>query len=534
MQASTEKLSISDLCKLDEERLRMLPYDQLQEVSVNLLHEFKVAVDRLHQTPQNSSVPSSSMPPWATLTKLAAAAKLLAQSPAQPVAEKADTPPESTDPLPATDGAARSSSNTPSGKPAGRQRNSQGFGRTEKLAVTDTQHHHPTHCDVCGEPLDADCAPKVTTSWIEIDIAEQVEGQPALRFKVTEHLMYSHICTNGHTTRAKHFVAPDDPLWEKVAVGEWRLVGPMLAALIVYMALSMRLSRARIRCFFADIMGLKLSIGVINNTILEAGRAIEPLEDELVKEIEAAALVHIDETPWKEAGQLLWMWAFVTQYTKLFLIGNRTLEILDNLLGHDFKGTVMSDGYLAYRHFINRLRCWAHLLRKTQGLIDSADARVAGIGQAMHDSFCNLMEIIYVAREAPKQAGPPMADKTAAEIEKLRWLCEQNRDHKHDKLRALTREFLLDWEVILRQVREPHLPLTNNFAEQILRHWVIARKLSQGTRSYAGTRALGILASVIDTCNARSASSWRFIGKAIAAARVGATLPTLPVIPVGE
>jgi hypothetical protein len=74
MKASTEKLSISDLCKLDEERLRTLPYDQLQEVSVNLLHEFKVAVDRLHQTPQNSSVPSSSIPPWATLTKLAAAA----------------------------------------------------------------------------------------------------------------------------------------------------------------------------------------------------------------------------------------------------------------------------------------------------------------------------------------------------------------------------------------------------------------------------------------------------------------------------
>ena len=76
------------------------------------------------------------------------------------------------------------------------------------------------------------------------------------------------------------------------------------------------------------------------------------------------------------------------------MIDNRTLEILDNLLGHDFKGTVMSDGYLAYRHFINRLHCWAHLLRKTQGLIDSADARVAAIGQAMHESFCNLMESI--------------------------------------------------------------------------------------------------------------------------------------------
>jgi hypothetical protein len=87
---------------------------------------------------------------------------------------------------------------------------------------------------------------------------------------------------------------------------------------------------------------------------------------------------------------------------------------------------------------------------------------------------------------------------------------------------------------VAKQVAEPHWPLTINAAEQLLRHWVIPRKLSQGTRSYAGTRAVGILASVIDTCHARSASSWLFIATAIVAARGGADLPTLPVIPVGE
>jgi transposase len=152
------------------------------------------------------------------------------------------------------------------------------------------------------------------------------------------------------------------------------------------------------------------------------------------------------------------------------------------------------------------------------------------------------MESIYAAREAPKQAGPPMAEppKTdpisvdqKAEVEKLRVLCEQNQDHKHDKLRALAREFLNDWEVILRQVEQPYLPLTNNAAEQILRHWVIARKLSQGTRSEAGTRVVGILASVIETCRARNASPWRFLAQVIGAARIGAELPTMPIIPVG-
>jgi transposase len=176
-------------------------------------------------------------------------------------------------------------------------------------------------------------------------------------------------------------------------------------------------------------------------------------------------------------------------------------------------------------------------------LADSADAYVARVGNAMQDCLCKLMDGIYAARKTPKQAGPPMVEPpenapiSAAqkiEVEKLRVLCEQNKDHKHDKLRALAREFLNDWEVILRQVAQPNMPLTNNAAEQILRHWVIARKLSQGTRSEAGTRVVGILASVIETCRARGASPWQFLAQVIAAARIGAQLPTLPVIPGGE
>ncbi|HAY29783.1 MAG TPA: IS66 family transposase, partial [Candidatus Accumulibacter sp.] len=50
-------------------------------------------------------------------------------------------------------------------------------------------------------------------------------------------------------------------------------------------------------------------------------------------------------------------------------------------------------------------------------------------------------------------------------------------------LRGVLREFLYDWNAILRPVAEPRLPLSNNAAEQALRHWVIARTISRGTRS---------------------------------------------------
>jgi hypothetical protein len=83
----------------------------------------------------------------------------------------------------------------------------------------------------------------------------------------------------------------------------------------------------------------------------------------------------------------------------------------------------------------------------------------------------------------------------------------------------------------LRPLAEPHLPLSNNAAEQALRHWVISRTISHGTRSEEGSRAFAFLASLIETCRRRGASAWQYLGTVIAAARKGLQLPTIPAIP---
>lgn len=78
---------------------------------------------------------------------------------------------------------------------------------------------------------------------------------------------------------------------------------------------------------------------------------------------------------------------------------------------------------------------------------------------------------------------------------------------------------------------DPLLPLTNNAAERQLRHWVIARRISYGTRNLMGSNSLALLASVIDTCRLRGASVTDMLAKAIAAARLGLPAPKLPSIP---
>ncbi len=527
-------LSDHDLRQMSEEWVSSLTPAQRDELLARALAELRKSRDRLNQSPTNSSKPPSSRAPWDTTSGGGDASS---ESPGKtPMANAGgDTKSKatvSTTTATATPAPSALAAAKPAAKKAGKQLGAKGYGRMQKLAHTALDEHRPGTCAGCGACLPQD-AGQAYTAWDAIDIAEQLEGRAGLFLQVTRHTLFAVECPCGHVTRAAHYVAPDDPLWENVDLGQWRLIGPRLAGAIVFLSLRMRLSRARIREFFIELFDLHLSTGVLDETIREAGRAVAPLEDAMVLEIEEAALLHADETPWKEAGKLLWLWVFVASFTTLFYIGYRSLEILSNVLTGKFKGNLMSDGYLAYRHLGNRLRCWAHLIRKCQGLIESTDAKVARAGKGMHDVLCRLMEAIYAARAVPAEESGVLASRHASDIAQLRLLCERHRDDGHDKLRALAREFLLDWDVILRQVDEPQLPLTNNAAEQALRHWVIARRISMGTRSEAGTRAFALLASVIETCRKRAASSWLYIASVIAAAREGLTVPVMPPIPVG-
>ncbi len=88
-------------------------------------------------------------------------------------------------------------------------------------------------------------------------------------------------CSCGHVRRALPWRAPADGQWQKAELGEWRPEGRHLAGVIVLRALSMRLSRARIRELLMKLLELTLRTGVIAETIQEAVRASLPLENTL-------------------------------------------------------------------------------------------------------------------------------------------------------------------------------------------------------------------------------------------------------------
>jgi transposase len=106
--------------------------------------------------------------------------------------------------------------------------------------------------------------------------------------------------------------------------------------------------------------------------------------------------------------------------------------------------------------------------------------------------------------------------------------CVNQAGSEHEKTRALARELLNDWDTFWVVLDHPELPLTNNAAERALRHWVIARRISHGTRTPQGTHAFSLLASVIETCRQRAVSPWPYLAKVVRQRRKDLSAPSLP------
>jgi transposase len=100
----------------------------------------------------------------------------------------------------------------------------------------------------------------------------------------TKHIYLERQCDCGHWPRAEPGRCGEEADWT-VALTDWHLAGPTLVAFIVALTQRMRLSRARVREFLHDWLGLELSTATINQCIHEAGRADAPVVE---TEIQAA------------------------------------------------------------------------------------------------------------------------------------------------------------------------------------------------------------------------------------------------------
>ena len=407
-----------------------------------------------------------------------------------------------------------------SAKPAGKQPGAKGSWRCQPIVVSGEVEHPPEVCAACRAALGPDLERRPVSAHNRLEL---VRGDMALQVTATKHVYFAVRCPCGHDNVARPGVGLRSQIEGRrrnLQMSERCLVGPMLATFIAALSLRFRLPRRKIQELLHDWLALELGVATIERCVHEFGLASEPVVEQLIEEVRAAEIVHLDETPWYQRGVLRWMWVAVTAVTTVHHIGSRRKEELTRLIGEPFLGWLVSDGYGAYRDHPRRQRCLAHLIRKGLALAEGYYGAGAGFGRDLVRDLRRLIERVH--------DGDGDAEAVKRLMARIKWSCQCNRHEIEKKVRDLAGEILNDWDAVVAFVSDPGLPPTNNEAERALRHAVIARRISFGTRTDEGSRFYAAGLSVIHTCRQRGVEPWAYACSLIAAARASLPLPMIP------
>jgi IS1 family transposase len=406
-------------------------------------------------------------------------------------------------------------------KRPGKQPGMKGFWRSQPIVANVSIDHVAPVCGSCGASLTGLDLPRRCVGAHHVLELERDPG--TLRVRAEKHSYFAVTCGCGVETAQQPGAgacASYEGRKRDLQLSERCLVGPMLAVFIAALALRCHMSRRRIKEFLDHWLGLDLGTATINRCIHELGLASEPVVEKLIEEVQAADIVHVDETPWYQNGVLGWLWVVVTARAVIFRVGDRSRETLVSLIGDAFVGWMVTDGYRAYRDYARRQRCLAHLIRKAVALMTGHYPAEAS--QFGHDLQRDLRRLIQRVADGD----PPASIKRL--LGKIKWTCQQNRYEIEDKVRTLAREILNDWDAVIAFVFDPLLPPTNNEAERALRHAVIFRRICYGTRTNEGSRFYAASMTVIETCRKRGVDPWTYARNLIANARKGQPAPCMP------
>ena len=499
------QLDKDDLAQMNEDYFKSLEKERLVEVAKNL-HQLATDLwEKQQQNSENSSQPPSKDNPYGSLSTTEESAH---DSEAESVEAKTEQK--------QIDVSSRKANQKKSNRKPGKQPGGQGFGRKPPLKAEVIIPHYPHQCSACNHDL----GESESQRYMGYYVLELEATESGFRIVTSLHHYYQTSCSCGHCTRAKPgtgYVSVVEGRSKDLILTEYVLVGPILATFIASLGVRYRMSRTKIQEFLKDWTNTELSIGTIDRCIREVGIACVPVVEELVEQLQQADILHLDETHWYESGKLHWLWVALSTKTAVFHIGSRRKEELSHLVTEAFVGWLITDGYGAYRSHPKRQRCLAHLIRKAVAITGAINQKAAQIGQWILGDLRELIATIASASEDNRLIRKLLAG--------LRRVCHLGKKADHNKLQALAKEILNDWDAVVAFVNHPELPPTNNEAERALRHAVIARQIGFGTRTREGSLAYSSLLSVIETCRLRDLNPWTYIAEVLALARQGLSPP---------
>jgi transposase len=251
----------------------------------------------------------------------------------------------------------------------------------------------------------------------------------------------------------------------------------------------------RVQVLLEALYGLHLSEGEICEVLHTLAERGKPLYDGLRERVREHPYVHSDETSWREDGRNGYEWCLCTPTVRFFAYDkSRSHEVPERLLGADYNGILCSDFYSAYSYHMGlHQRCWVHYARDLKALKEEHENDPAVIAWADR--------VLDLYRRAKEYKSDDRRRRIKARERFQDELCSLAEPHARSdcpqRILAMRAERFAP--ELFTFVEHPEVPSDNNAAERAIRPSVIARKVSGGTRSSAGSQTRSILMSLFAT-----------------------------------
>jgi transposase len=360
-------------------------------------------------------------------------------------------------------------------------------------------------CPECGDHFDESVG--VSPRLVE----EVPDPQPP---EVTQYNRHRYQCDScGTETVATHPDCPDK--------------GQFGVNVIAQSALSRydhRLPYRKIADRFEQLHGLELSGASAWHATERAARAGRCEYEQIRREIQEAEIVHVDETGIKRDGDQAWIWTFRTDEHTLYAVReSRGSDVPAEVLGEDFAGTVICDGWTAYPAFSSTLqRCWAHLLREAED-VASDHEEAEPVWRYLKQMFVGLQSWLET------EPGPrARAQMHRACQDGLRSLVERSvTDEPVATLLGKIEGGLDHW---LTFVGEPAVSPTNNAAENALREPVVLRKIIGTLRNDRGMFVHETILSLLATWRQQGRNPYEELTRVVHDNEMISREQTVPVV----
>jgi transposase len=334
----------------------------------------------------------------------------------------------------------------------------------------------------------------LATVAVEDVLARQVFDLPPIALRVTEHQVEVKGCPHCGQVNQGNFPPEANTVVQ---------YGPRLKGMMVYLMEGQLLPSHRVCELLTDLVGVTISEGTLYTTRDQCFEHLEPIAQGIHQAIQAAAVVHFDETGMRVNQRLWWLHVASTHGLTDYCVHPKRGQVAMDEMGilPGFDGKAVHDGWPSYwsygcEHFL----CNAHHLRELQYLWEQY-----GQGWAVQMSL--LLATIHHCVEAVKAQGEralSQPDLAAFEARYAAILAQGWAENplpppsqvrpkprgrpKGSPPRNLLARLQAHQASVLGFMQDFTIPFDNNQAERDLRMMKLKQKISGGFRSEAGAR----------------------------------------------